>query len=162
MKKITLLPAIILLSIGIFYSLQKFKIHLFEGQSSWEFLLILLGLAFLISGHFEQDANAILPGMILAGIGVHFTFYGKVDLWPAHSASFLFIISIGLLLTAIKTKAGYSQGIILLAIGLFLHFSSSIISSLSIVENGVNSIETYWPFLFVLIGGVLLIIRRKK
>ncbi|WP_078432475.1 hypothetical protein [Metabacillus halosaccharovorans] len=162
MKKITLLPAIILFSVGIFYSIQKLNIHLFEGQSSWEVLLILLGFAFLISGHFEQDSSAILPGVILAGVGIHFFFYEKVPSWPAHSASFLFIISVGLILTAIKTKSGYLQGVILLAIGLFLHFFPAIMGSLSIVENGVNSIETYWPFLFVVIGGVLLVVIRKK
>jgi len=162
MKKIKLLPAIILLGIGIFYSLQKLNIHLFEGQNSWEFLLILLGMAFLISGHFEQDATAILPGVILAGVGGHFFLIDKFPSWPDHSASFLMIISIGLILTALKTKSGYSQGVILLAIGLFLHFFPSIMLSFSIVENGVNRIETYWPFLFVLIGGFLVITRRKK
>ncbi len=162
MKKISLLPVIILLGIGIFYSIQKLNIHLFEGQSSWQFLLMILGLAFLISGHLEQDATAILPGLILVGVGAHFYFYEKLPSWPDHSASFLFIISIGLILTAIKTKSGYPQGMILLAIGLFLHFFPTIMASLTIVENGVNLIETYWPLLFVLISGFLLVAKRKK
>lgn len=42
MKKITLLPTMLLLGIGIFYSIQKLNIHLFEGQNNWPFLLILL------------------------------------------------------------------------------------------------------------------------
>jgi hypothetical protein len=67
-----------------------------------------------------------------------------------------------MLLTAIKTKSGYAQGLLLLAIGLFLHFFQTIIQSLTIVENGVHLIETYWPFLLILIGAFLVFIKRKK
>jgi len=162
MKKITLLPTMLLLGIGIFYSIQKLNIHLFEGQNNWPFLLILLGLTFLISGHFEQDASAILPGIILAGLGIHFHYAGKIASWPDHPAAFLFILSLGMILTATKTKTGYQQGIIILAIGLFLHFFHKIIQSLTIIENGVNFIETYWPLLFIVIGALLLVLRRRR
>lgn len=162
MKKISLLPGIILLGIGFFYSIQKLNIHLFENQNSWQALLILLGAAYLISGHFEKDNTAILPGIILAGLGIHFVYQSKIPSWPDHPAAFLFILAIGMLLTAIKTKSGYAQGLLLLAIGLFLHFFQTIIQSLTIVENGVHLIETYWPFLLILIGAFLVFIKRKK
>ena len=162
MKKITLLPTMLLLGIGIFYSIQKLNIHLFEGQNSWPFLLILLGLTFLVSGHFEQDASAILPGIILAGLGIHFHFASKIASWPDYPAAFLFILSLGMILTATKTKTGYQQGLIILAIGLFLHFFHKIIQSLTIIENGVDFIETYWPLLFIVIGDLLLVLRRRR
>jgi hypothetical protein len=162
MKKISLLPGIILLGIGFFYSIQKLNIHLFENQNSWQALLILLGAAYLISGHFEKDNSVILPGIILAGLGIHFVYQSKIPSWPDHPAAFLFILAIGMLLTAIKTKSGYAQGLLLLAIGLFLHFFQTIIQSLTIVENGVHLIETYWPFLLILIGAFLVFIKRKK
>jgi hypothetical protein len=162
MKKISLLPGIILLGIGIFYSTQKLNIHLFDNQNSWQALLILLGAAYLISGHFEKDHTAILPGVILTGLGIHFIFQTKLPSWPDHPAAFLFILALGMLLTAIKTKSGYGPGILLLAIGLFLHFFQTIIQSLTIVENGIHLIETYWPFLLILIGVYVLFIKRKK
>ncbi|MGM0874455.1 MAG: LiaI-LiaF-like domain-containing protein [Bacillota bacterium] len=162
MKKISLLPGIILLGIGLFYSIQKLNIHLFENQNSWQALLILLGAAYLISGHFEKDNSAILPGIILAGLGIHFVYQTKIPSWPDHPAAFLFILAFGMLLTAIKTKSGHAQGLLLLAIGLFLHFFQTIIQSLTIVENGIHLIETYWPFLLILTGAFLVFIKRKK
>ncbi|MBO1514736.1 LiaI-LiaF-like domain-containing protein [Metabacillus bambusae] len=162
MKKISLLPGIILLGIGTFYSIQKLNIHLFENQTSWQALLILLGTAYLISGHFEKDNTAILPGIILAGLGIHFIYQPKFPSWPDHAAAFLFILALGMLLTAIKTKSGYAQGIVLLLIGLFLHFFQKIIHSFSVVENGVQLIETYWSFLLILIGAFLVFFKRKK
>ncbi|KKI92289.1 hypothetical protein WQ54_09850 [Bacillus sp. SA1-12] len=162
MKKLSLLPGIILLGIGIFYSLQKLNIHLFENQQSWQGLLILLGAAFLISGHFEKDNTAILPGILLFGLGIHFIYQPKLPTWPDHPAAFLFILSIGMLLTAMRTKSGYATGLLLLAIGLFLHFFQTIIQSFSIVENGVKLIETYWSFLMILIGALLVFVKRKK
>ncbi|MBZ5749423.1 MULTISPECIES: hypothetical protein [Metabacillus] len=162
MKKVSLLPGIILLEIGIFYSFQKLNIQLFENQNSWQILLILLGAAYLISGHFEQDNTAILPGIILAGLGIHFIYQAKLDSWPDHPAAFLFILALGMLLTAIKTKSGYVQGFVFLLIGLFLHSFQSITESLSIVENGGHLIESYWPFLLIVIGAFLLFFKRKK
>lgn len=162
MKRISLLPGIILLGIGFFYFTQNLNIHLFEYQNSWQFLLILLGAAYLISGHFEKDNTAILPGTILVGIGLHFIFHVKVTSWPGHPAAFLFILALGMILTAIKTKFGYFQGILLLAIGLFLHFFQSIFQSLPINESRIQLIKTYWPIGVILIGGYLLFIKRKK
>jgi hypothetical protein len=135
---------------------------LFENQNSWQVILILLGAAYLISGHFEKDNSAILPGIILAGLGIHFIFLSKLPSWPDHPAAFLFILALGLILTSIKTKSGYAQGLMILAIGLFLHFFQSIMQSFTAVENGVHILETYWPFLLILIGAFLLMMKRKK
>jgi hypothetical protein len=162
MKKISLLPGLIFLGIGIYYSFQKLNIHLFENQNSWQVILILLGAAYLISGHFEKDNSAILPGIILAGLGIHFIFLSKLPSWPDHPAAFLFILALGLILTSIKTKSGYAQGLMILAIGLFLHFFQTIMQSFTNVENGVHILETYWSFLLILIGAFLLIMKRKK
>lgn len=161
MKKISLFPGITLLFIGIFYSIQKLNIQLFENQNSWQVLLILLGAVFLISGHFEKDNSAILPGILLVGLGLHFLLFTKIQGWPEHPAAFLFILAIGMLLTSVKTKSGYGQGFSLLIIGLFLHFLQSIIQSLSIVESVVLLIETYWPFLLIIVGIVIVFFKKK-
>lgn len=162
MKKISILPGLIFLGFGIYYSFQKLNIHLFENQNSWQSILILLGAAYLISGHFEKDHSAILPGIIFTGLGIHFIFQTKLPSWPDHPAAFLFILALGLILTSIKTKSGYAQGLMILAIGLFLHFFQTIIQSFMFVENGVQILETYWPFLLLFIGAFLLFLNRKK
>jgi hypothetical protein len=162
MKKISLLPGMIFIGIGIYYSFQKLNIHLFENQNSWQVFLILLGAAYLISGHFDKDNSAILPGIILAGLGFHFIFLSKLPNWPDHPAAFLFILAAGLILTSMKTKSGYAQGLMILAIGLFLHFFQKIIGSLTMLKSGVHILETYWPFLLIFIGAFLLFMKRKK
>ncbi|WP_226667162.1 LiaI-LiaF-like domain-containing protein [Metabacillus litoralis] len=162
MKNQTLLPAIILFAIGIFYSIQNFNIHLFNFQNSWQILLILLGLAFFISGHFSQDYTVILPAVILTGLGVHFIYYNKLSSWPDHPAAFLFILALGIILTSIKGKTGYVQGVTLLAIGLFLHFFQKIIESITFIQNFDSFIEKYWPLLFILIGAYLLLMKKRK
>lgn len=162
MKRISFLPGIILLGIGVFYFTQNLNIHLFENQNSWQFLLILLGAAYLISGHFEKNNTAILPGIILVGIGLHFIYHVKVSSWPDHPAAFLFILALGMLLTAVKMKSGYFQGFLLLAVGLFLHFFQSIFQALPLNESGIQLIKTYWPIGLIFIGGYLLFMKRKK
>ncbi|APH04199.1 hypothetical protein [Bacillus weihaiensis] len=162
MKKISLFPAIVIFGIGLYYSLQKFEIYLFEHQSSWQFLLILLGFAFLISGHFEKDNTAILPGITLVGLGIHFIYHGRLNTWPDHAPAFLFILAVSFLLTSLKTKNGASQGVILFLLALILHFLQRIIDSLSFIQAGVTLLETYWPFLFLLVGGFLLYRTRKR
>ncbi|TXC90124.1 hypothetical protein FS935_13755 [Metabacillus litoralis] len=162
MKNQKLLPAIILLALGIFYSIQNFNIHLFNFQNSWQMLLILLGFAFLISGHFAQDFSSILPGVILTGLGVHFIYYDKLTSWPDHPAAFLFILAIGMILTSIKTKTGYVQGFALFATGLFLHFFQKIIESITLLQNFATLIEKYWPLLLIIIGSYLLLMKKRK
>ncbi|MDQ0232797.1 hypothetical protein [Metabacillus malikii] len=162
MKKVPLLPSIIILSFGIFYSLQKFNIELIENQNSWQFILILLGAAFLISGHFDKDNSAILPGILLLGLGLHFLLHAGISGWPDHPAAILFILAIGLILTSLKLKKGYASGILVLITGLFLHFLQSISDSLSVVEGIVPLIETYWPFLLLLLGILFLLFRKKS
>ncbi|MFC0270190.1 LiaI-LiaF-like domain-containing protein [Metabacillus herbersteinensis] len=161
MKNKSLFTAVILLGLGSYYFLQKLNILLFENQNTWPTILIILGAAFLISGHFEKDDNTILPGIILAGLGIHFHSHGDFTFWPDHPAAFLFIVGLGLLLRSLRTKTGYVQSISLLLIGAFLHFFQRIIESLSWIEQGVGLIETYWPLLLIIGGIYLLFIKRK-
>ncbi|USK32800.1 DUF5668 domain-containing protein [Bacillus sp. F19] len=161
MKKSTNFSALALLAIGFYYSLQTFQIELFENQQSWQTLLILFGLVFLISGHFDQDDSAILPGILLLGLGIHFHSIERFPNWPEHAPAITLIIGLGMLLRAAKTKSGYFQGFILLLLAVFLHSFDSIINGLGWVEQGMQVIQKFWPVLLILGGFYLLFIKRK-
>ncbi|MEK3807752.1 DUF5668 domain-containing protein [Bacillus sp. FSL H8-0547] len=161
MKKSTNFSAYALLAIGFYYALETFQIKLFDQQQSWQTLLILFGLAFLIGGHFDQDENAILPGILLGGLGVHFLCFGQFPDWPEHAPAITFIIGLGIILRSAKTKTGSVQGIILLLLAAFLHFFDSIINGLGWVEQGVQVVQKFWPVLLILGGFYLLFLKKK-
>lgn len=161
MKKTTVFPAYFLLGIGAYFLLQKMNIQLIPEQNSWQTLLALFGFLFLLQAFTEKDHAFIMPGFILFGLGIHFHLVGRYDFWPDHPAAITLIIGISLLIHAIKTKNGYFQGIIILLVGLFLHFFNQIFKSAGQIQKGMETVQNFWPAV-LLLAGIFLLWKRKK
>jgi len=161
MKKQWTLPAILLVEIGLYFLCIQFNIKLFEDMFSWPTLLILFGIAFYIHSAMEREPHHLLPATLFTGIGFHFLIGPTLSFWPGDLIAFLWITSIGLFFQAIKTKTGIFPSLVLLFIGLFLYFLSSIMEFLRVFEHVVKVAENYWPFLFILLGVYLLFVRKR-
>jgi hypothetical protein len=96
MKNQRIFPGIILIGFGAYFLLQQSGITIFQQFFTWPTLLIIVGIAFLGQGFSANDHEAILPGVIMAGFGLHFHLVGKVSFWPSNNIGMLIlIISIG-------------------------------------------------------------------
>ncbi|MTH52947.1 hypothetical protein GKZ89_05950 [Bacillus mangrovi] len=160
MKQRSVLPAYFLTAIGIYFLLQKFNIAIFPGQESWQGLILLFGAVFILNSLIGKDDTYLVTGLILAGLGIHFLMSGKNPAWPGHPAGITIIIGASLLIASIKAKSGYAAGLTVLLAGLFLHYFRQITASFSQLDQGISSIENFWPFLFIA-AGLLLLFRKK-
>lgn len=160
MRNQRLFPGMILLGFGSYFFLQQIQIPTLQPFYTWPTLLIIVGAAFLIQGYGAKDYEAILPGVILAGFGLHFHIVNRLDIWPDHIGSFILIIALGFLLRYLKTGAGLFQGFLFLILAILLLFYDSILGWLGILQSSVSSVWRFWPLLMIA-AGLFFLIKRK-
>lgn len=160
MRNQRLFPGMILLGFGTYFFLQQIQIPMLQPFYTWPTLLIIVGSAFLIQGYGAKDYEAILPGVILAGFGLHFHIVNRLDIWPDHIGSFILIIALGFLLRYLKTGAGLFQGLLFLILAILLLFYDSILGWLGILQNSVSSVWRFWPLLLIA-AGLFFLMKRK-
>ncbi|WP_064092527.1 LiaI-LiaF-like domain-containing protein [Rossellomorea aquimaris] len=161
MKQQRIFPGIILIGFGIYFYLQQANIVLFQEFFTWPTLLIIVGVAFLGQGYGGRDYEAILPGTILVGFGLHFHVVNKLAIWPDHIGTFILIISLGFLLRYQKTRTGLFQAILFLTLSIILLFYDKVIRWFGLLEGSVGSPWEIWPIVIIVIGIYLLFIKKK-
>lgn len=161
MKNQRMIPGMILIGFGVYFYLQQANISLFNEFYTWPTLLIIVGAAFLVQGYYGKDYEAILPGVILVGFGIHFHVVNKFELWPDHLGAFILIIALGFLLRYQKTGNGLFHGVLFLILAGLLLFYDRITSWLGLLENGVAAAWKFWPAALILIGIYLLFFKKK-
>ncbi|WP_066365865.1 LiaI-LiaF-like domain-containing protein [Neobacillus fumarioli] len=162
MKNQRIFPGIILIGFGSYIFLQQSGIIIFQSFFTWPTLLIIVGLAFLGQAYMAGDYEAILPGVIMSGFGVHFLVVGHIAIWPKNTIGMLiFIISIGFFLRSQKTKKGISQAFLFLILAVLLLFYEKFYRYFGFLKLGVTQIFQYWPALFILIG-IYFLLKKKK
>ncbi|WP_433743475.1 LiaI-LiaF-like domain-containing protein [Falsibacillus pallidus] len=160
-KNQKIFPGIILIGFGLYFYLQQADIVIFKEIYTWPTLLIIVGVAFLGQGYWAQEYEAILPGVILVGFGLHFHVVNKLAIWPDHIGTFILIIALGFLLRYQKTGNGLFQGLLFLLLSILLLFYDKVISWFGILENKVDVAWNLWPVLLIIIGIYLIFIKRK-
>ncbi len=161
MKNQRIFPGMILIGFGVYFFLQQANITLFQQFYTWPTLLVIVGVSFLAQGYGVKDYEAILPGVILTGFGLHFHIINHFQLWPNHIGTFILIIALGFLLRYLKVRSGLFQGILFLVLALLLLFYEKITAWLGILENTVTIAWKSWPVVLVIIGFYLLFIKKK-
>ncbi|AZB43832.1 hypothetical protein CEF21_16800 [Bacillus sp. FJAT-42376] len=160
MKQRPAFPAYFLVVFGSYFLLQKLNIMLFPEQNSWQTLILLFGIVFLLTSLLAKDDSYLVTGLILTGLGIHFLLSGRNPSWPNDAAGITMIVGASLLLASMKAKSGYVSGAVVLLAGLFIHYFQQIADSFSQLQQGISYAEKFWPFLFIAAGLILLF--RKK
>jgi hypothetical protein len=161
MKNQRIFPGIILIGFGAYFFLQQTNFSPLQPFYTWPTLLLIVGGAFLFQAYGARDYEAILPGVILAGFGLHFHVVNRLEIWPDHIGTFILIIALGFLLRHQKTGTGLFQGILFLILAAMLLFYDRVIEWMGLLENGVSSAWRFWPILLMLIGFYFLIAKKK-
>ncbi|MGJ7912324.1 LiaI-LiaF-like domain-containing protein [Neobacillus sp. LXY-1] len=162
MKNQRMFPGVILIGFGVYYLLQQAGITLFQSFFTWSTLLIIIGFAFLCQGFVANDHEAILPGVIMTGFGLHDQLVNHVSFWPQNTIGVLMLLlSIGFFLRYQKTSNGLSQAFLFLTIAVFLLFYDTIARYLGQLQNGMNIVWKFWPALLIVVG-LYFLLKRKK
>ncbi len=161
MKNQRYFPGIILLGFGTYFIWQQSNISFLSEYMTWPTLLIIVGIAFLVQGYKGKGYEAILPGVIFTGFGLHFHVVEVFSVWPDASGALILFIALGSILRYQKTGEGLAQGIIFLAIAGLMIFYDNLLGWLGLLGNKMNSILQYWPLLLMIIGIYLLFFRKK-
>ncbi|WP_445429195.1 hypothetical protein [Bacillus atrophaeus] len=161
MKKSILFPCLLLAS-SLFAWLQSGQLKLFSGQDQWPVLLMLLGAAFIYQGKKEAAASHFFIGMVLFGIGLHFFAKPSLDWWPDDFEMIIFVIGFSLLASTIQKKEYVYEAVSMICFSLFLYFFKQITAWLDSAHIPTALFKEYWPFVFIAISLLLLLIKRKK
>ncbi|TYR82250.1 hypothetical protein FZC66_01215 [Priestia megaterium] len=161
MKKQTIFFGVLLVGFGTFFLLSELHLSIATKLYTWPMLLILIGIALFAQSRVSQEHSNLLASYILITLGFHFYVSDLFPFWPTHTSMVIFMIALSFLLSARKIKTGLFQGMMLLAIAIFMMFSKRFEIFLPAVEDGVNYFKTFWPILFLLIGLYLLFFKRK-
>ena len=143
MKNQRFFPGIILLGFGIYIIWQQANITFLQEYMTWPTLLVIVGLAFLAQGYGGRDYEAILPGVILTGFGLHFHVVEHFAIWPDVSGALVLFIALGSFVRYQKTGNGLGQGILFLALAGLMIFYDKIMSWFGLLTNSVDSIVQY-------------------
>ena len=162
MKNQRIFPGIILIGFGVYFLLQQAGISFFQQFSTWPTLIMIVGAAFLGQGYGANDSEAILPGVICFGFGLHFQLIGRLDFWPQNNIGMLIlIISIGFFLRFQKTSTGLFQAFLFLIISGLLLFYDKIAGYFGLLQSGMSFIWKFWPALLIVVG-IYFLLKRKK
>lgn len=161
MKNQRIFPGIILLGFGLYYFLQQAGVSIFPQFYSWPTLMLIAGIAFLGQGYIAKDYEAILPGVILAGFGLHFHTTSQIAIFNNQNGFFIFIIALGFLLRYQKTHSGLFQTVLFLILAIILLFYDQMSGYLGLIQNRAATGWRFWPVLLI-IAGFLLLYKKKK
>jgi hypothetical protein len=156
LKNQRIFPAIILIGFGAYFFLQQTQLNVFKEFYTWPTLLLIVGIAFLGQAYIAKDYEAILPGTILLGFGIHFHVVHKLDVWPDHIGAFVLILALGFLLRYQKLRTGLVNGLLFLVLAGLLLFYDKMIGWFGLIENGMSLAWKFWPAILILIGIILL------
>ncbi|QQK80954.1 hypothetical protein HUG20_14335 [Salicibibacter cibi] len=160
MKSSQIFPGMVFIGAGIYFLTNIFAPAVAAQWMTWETLLIWLGLALSIDGFLSKSGSALLPGIFMVGIGVHFHATFIYPNWPSHIGILATFLGIACLIAFLRTKKDFLfAGILSVGIGgLFLFFEP-------VVERIAEASESFsfiWPLLLLTLGVFLLFKRKGK
>nr|CDQ36897.1 hypothetical protein BN993_06417 [Virgibacillus halodenitrificans] len=154
------LAAYIIIGIGIYFLLKELRLPIITNFYSWQTLLIIIGLAFLIHSYTTKQHQNLFVGTILLGFGIHFHGVQNYSFWIDHWGVYLLIIGIAFLIKFTQTKEGLFPGLLLISIALVFIFSVQLPEWLTWVYVLIDYGERFWPIILIILGIYLL--KRKK
>jgi hypothetical protein len=162
LKNQRIFPGIILIGFGAYFYLQQTQLNLLKEFYTWPTLLIIVGIGFVGQAYIANEYEAILPGTILLGFGIHFHVVHKLAMWPDHIGAFILIIALGFLLRYQKLGTGLFQGLLFLILAGLLLFYDKVVTWLGLLENGFSLAWKFWPAVLIIIGIFLLFKKENK
>jgi hypothetical protein len=155
-KKSGVFGGVVLILLGLIFLASEIYPEVFSFWS-WPFILIGLGIMFLLWALITQTGGLAVPGSILSGLGGIFYYQEVTQDWASWSYIWALIpgfVGIGILLNGLidkKFKQNFSGGVTLVLISAIMFFAFGFQFGLQ------STITMYWPVLLIALGGVALV-----
>ncbi|PWA06393.1 hypothetical protein DCC39_17435 [Pueribacillus theae] len=150
---------ILLLGVGLFFFLDSLHVTFIQTLLDWQFILIVIGIAFLAHGFLGKEAASFFPGTLLLGLGIHFFAAANVEFWPKSWGMYTLIVGVAFLVQYFKTKkGGFLTACILIMISLLELFYANFQLILMKVE---TLFKGFWPILLIGLGLYFLFFKKK-
>lgn len=155
-RKSGIFGGILLILLGLLFLASEIYPEIFSFWS-WPFILIGLGVIFLLWALITQSGGLAIPGSILSGLGGIFYYQNVTQDWESWSYIWALIpgfVGVGILLSSLidkKFKQNLSAGLTLILISAILFFAFGSQFGLA------SAITMYWPVLLIALGAVALL-----
>lgn len=162
-RKSGIFTGIILILLGSLFLASELFPEVFSFWS-WPFILIGLGVMFLLWALITTTGGLAIPGAILSGLGGIFYYQELTQDWESWAYIWALIpgfVGVGILLKGLIDKSfkrSFDSGLTLILISAVLFFAFG-------TQFGLQSyIAMYWPVLLIIIGIIALVraLLKKK
>ncbi|WP_212774480.1 hypothetical protein [Polycladomyces abyssicola] len=125
----------------------------------WEFGLLAAGLILLLAAITRRNRSMTLWAAMLTGVGLQLWAPLYIPAWPKHWSMILWNVGAAFLVRALvfKERQNGIIGALLIAVGLFAWPKIKEVEGLAGIS---DTLHTYWPALIVLLGFVLIVMRK--
>jgi hypothetical protein len=163
-QKSGIVGGIILILLGLLFLASEIFPDLFSFWE-WPFIIVLVGLVFLLWAVIGGVGGLAIPGSILAGIGGILYYQNAYNAWGTWSYIWALIpgfVGVGILLSGLidrDFKDRFFGGLSLLVISAILFFAFGSFFGMT------PAISKYWPVLLIVLGLISLIkalVRNQK
>lgn len=147
---------ILLILLGAFFLVTRLFPNLFErlfgSVFDWPWIIIGLGLVFIISAVLSLEGSLLIPGCVLTGIGLILNYQNASGNWESWSYAWALIpgfVGVGVLLSGLfsKQKGEWKSGVNLILIsGILFMVFAGMFGALD------GEIAKYWPVLIIALG----------
>ncbi|WP_240374687.1 LiaI-LiaF-like domain-containing protein [Bacillus piscicola] len=159
MKKQSVFYGIILIGIGLLFLAETWQIALTEWWLEWPTILLIIGIAFLMTAIRGRLPIAFLPGVLFLLFGVQLHFVNLIPGWPNHLGMYALILGASLFLDYIKNRSsGWFSGLLLILTGVLYFFETRLyqLSEAAIM----SSIPRFAPFVLLAAGLYFLFVKK--
>ncbi|SDI58617.1 hypothetical protein [Natribacillus halophilus] len=160
MKNNRIFPGMIFIGGGLYYLAYAFAPQFANEWMTWETLLVWLGVALAFEGFFTKSGAAVLPGIFIIGLGIHFHAVTIYPNWPNDVGVIATLLGIACLITYLfARKDTLLLGVLLICLGALFLFFEPVVAN---IAEATETITFIWPILLLVIGGLLLFRRKNK
>lgn len=149
-----------LILLGTYYLLLMFNITSIEALSTWAVAITIFGIAFISQANKGRQGDLYLPGLLLLGMGLYYSFDWLSNFWPSEISAIITGTGVALLFHSFHKKSSYAIGLITTFVGILMTFQEKFLVIESLFDKSVDFLNTFWPL--IVIGAGIYILTRKK
>lgn len=149
-----------LILLGIYYLFLMFDIAAVEGISTWAATITIFGIAFISQANKGGQSDLYLPGLLLLGMGLYYSFDWLFNFWPSEISAIITGTGIALLFHSFHKNSSYLFGLITTFVGILMTLQEQFVIAGTLFDMSVNFLNTFWPL--IIIGAGVYVLLRKR
>lgn len=149
-----------LILLGIYYLFLMLEWTSVSELSTWAVTIMIFGIAFISQANKGKQADLYLPGLLLLGMGLYYSFDWLFNIWPSEISAIITGTGIALLFHSFHKGGSYLVGVLTTFVGILITFQEKFVVVQSLFDKSVDFLNTFWP-LIIIAAGVYILMRKK-